>query len=102
MFTVLFLDSRHHLIAARELFRGTLTQTAVYPREVVKQALLSNAAAVILSHNHPSGVVEASVADRSLTQSLQAALALIDVAVLDHIIVAGSQSLSFAERGWLN
>lgn len=96
VFTVLFLDARHRLIEARDMFRGTLTQTAVYPREVARAALELNAAAVILSHNHPSGVAQASAADRALTDSLRSALS-----TLDHIIVAGRQSLSFAERGWM-
>lgn len=101
VFTVLFLDAQHRLIACEEMFRGTLTQTSVYPREVVKQALRHNCAAVILAHNHPSGVAEPSRADESLTRALQSALALIDVRVLDHIVVAGCGSVSFAERGLL-
>jgi DNA repair protein RadC len=101
VFMVLFLDSRHGLIEAREMFRGTLTQTAVYPREVVKAALLLDSAAVIVAHNHPSGVAEASVADRVLTDALKTALGCVDVPVLDHIIVAGVKTLSFAEQGWL-
>ncbi len=100
-FTCLFLDSRHRLIEAREMFRGTLTQTAVYPREIARSVLSLNAAAVILSHNHPSGVAEASVADRLLTDAVKNALHSIDVPVLDHLIIAGNQCLSFAERGWL-
>lgn len=99
VFAALFLDARHRLIAMEELFRGTLTQTSVYPREVVKHALHHHAAAVILAHNHPSGCVEPSRADEALTQTLQAALALIDVRVLDHVIVAPGQALSMAERG---
>lgn len=101
VFMVLFLDSRHRLIEAREMFRGTLTQTAVYPREVVKAALATNAAAVILAHNHPSGVAEPSMADQMLTETLRNALALVDVSVLDHVVVAGRTTGSFAERGWL-
>ncbi len=101
VFAVLFLDAQHRLIACDEMFRGTLTQTAVYPREVVKQALRHNCAAVILAHNHPSGVAEPSRADAALTRALQSALALVDVRVLDHIVVAGSRSVSFAERGLL-
>ena len=89
------------LIVAEELFRGTLTQTSVYPREVVKRALVHNAAAVILAHNHPSGEADQSRADEVLTTSLKAALALVDVKVLDHFIVAGNKTLSFAERGLL-
>lgn len=100
-FIGLFVDTQNRVIAALELFRGTLSQTAVYPREVARQALRLNAAAVILAHNHPSGVAEPSAADRLLTEALKSALAQIDVAVLDHVIVAGNRSLSFAERGWL-
>lgn len=100
-FLVLCLDAQNRLIAAKELFRGTLTQTSVYPREIVKEALRQNAAAVIFSHNHPSGVVEPSRADEVLTESLKQALLLVDVKVLDHFIVAGSATLSFAERGLL-
>jgi len=100
-FVVLFLDAQSRLIAASELFRGTLTQTSVYPREIVKEALRHNAGAVILSHNHPSGVVEPSVQDRALTRTLTEALALVDVKVLDHFVVAGPSTLSFAERGLL-
>ncbi|HVE49003.1 MAG TPA: DNA repair protein RadC [Casimicrobiaceae bacterium] len=99
VFMALFLDSQHRLIAAEELFRGTLAQTSVYPREIVKAALARNAAAVIFAHNHPSGVAEPSRADELLTQSLKAALSLIDVRTLDHFIVAGGQVVSFAERG---
>ncbi|GAA4330628.1 DNA repair protein RadC [Variovorax defluvii] len=99
VFAALFLDAQHRLIAMEELFRGTLTQTSVYPREVVTRALHHHAAAVILAHNHPSGCVEPSRADEALTQTLQSALALIDVRVLDHVIVAPGQALSMAERG---
>ncbi len=99
VFALLLLDSQHRLIALEELFRGTLTQTAVYPREVVLRALHHQAAAVVLAHNHPSGNVEPSRADELLTQTLKSALALIDVRVLDHIIVAPGASLSMAERG---
>lgn len=98
-FVVLFIDNQNRLIAAEELFRGTLTQTSVYPREVVKAALRHNAAAVIFSHNHPSGVSEPSRADELLTSALKQALLLVDVRVLDHLIVAGTAVLSFAERG---
>jgi len=100
-FVGLFVDSQHRLIAALELFRGTLTQTAVYPREVARQALRLNAAAVILAHNHPSGVAEPSTADRLLTDALRMALGQLDVGVLDHVVVAGNRCVSFAERGWL-
>ena len=102
VFMALWLDAQNRLIKADELFSGTLTQTSVYPREVVKAALANNAAAVILAHNHPSGVAEPSRADEMLTQSLKVALAMVDVKVLDHFIVAGSGTpLSFAERGLL-
>ena len=102
VFLALWLDAQNRLIAAEELFRGTLTQTSVYPREVVKKALWHNAAAVVLAHNHPSGVSEPSSADQLLTRELKQALALVDVRVLDHFIVAGQcLPLSFAERGLL-
>jgi DNA repair protein RadC len=99
VFMALFLDAQHRVIAAEELFHGTLTQTSVYPREVVKRALHYNAAAVIFAHNHPSGVAEPSQSDRMLTDALKQALSLVDVRVLDHFIVAGSGCLSFAEKG---
>jgi DNA repair protein RadC len=98
-FVVLFLDAQHRLIACEELFRGTLTQTSVYPREVVKAALKHNAAAVIFAHNHPSGVAEPSRADELLTASLKSALSLVDCRTLDHFIVAGNAAVSLAERG---
>jgi DNA repair protein RadC len=98
-FYCVFLDAQNRVIAAEELFRGTLTQTSVYPREVVKHALRHNAAAVILSHNHPSGVAEPSLQDQALTRTLTEALALVDIKVLDHFIVAPGACLSFAERG---
>lgn len=101
VFAVLFLDSQHRLLALEEMFRGTLTQTSVYPREVVLRALHHQAAAVILAHNHPSGQVAPSSADRSLTATLKSALALIDVRVLDHVIVAPGAALSMAEEGLL-
>jgi DNA repair protein RadC len=102
VFMVLLLDAQNRLIRAQEAFRGTLTQTSVYPREIVKLALAHNAAAVILAHNHPSGVAEPSRADELLTATLKQALALVDVKVLDHFIVAGTGApLSFAERGLL-
>jgi len=100
-FVAMFLDAQHRLITTHELFQGTLTQTSVYPREVVKAALRVNAAAVLFAHNHPSGVAEASQADQQLTAALKNALALVDVRVLDHFIVAGTSVLSFAERGLL-
>lgn len=99
VFIVLFLDAQNRLISAVEMFRGTLTQTSVYPREIVKSALERNAAAVALAHNHPSGSAEPSRADEFLTQNLKSALALVDVRVLDHFVVAGDQCASFAERG---
>lgn len=102
VFWALWLDAQHRLMASDALFSGTLTQTSVYPREVVKCALARNAAAVIFAHNHPSGVAEPSAADRLLTDELRKALVLVDVKVLDHFVVAGMQApLSFAERGWL-
>ena len=100
-FVVLFLDSQHRLIGADEMFRGTLAQTSVYPREVVKAALAHNAAAVIFAHNHPSGLAEPSRADELLTQALKQALALVDIRTLDHFVVAARQVVSFAERGLL-
>lgn len=99
VFAVLFLDSQHRLIALEELFRGTLGQTSVYPREVALRALHHHAAAVVLAHNHPSGSVTPSRADEVLTQTLKTALALLDVRVLDHVIVGPGQALSMAERG---
>ena len=101
VFVVVLLDAQNRVLTSEEMFRGTLTQTSVYPREVVKTALKHNAAAVILAHNHPSGVAEPSHADQLLTQSLKQALALVDIKVLDHFIVAGGSALSFAERGLL-
>lgn len=99
VFCVLFLDAQHRIIELKQMFRGTVTQTSVYPREVVKAALACNSAAVILAHNHPSGSVEPSRADEFLTQTLKSALALVDVRVLDHLVVAGADVCSFAERG---
>jgi DNA repair protein RadC len=99
IFVGIFLDAQNRTIAAEELFKGTLTQTSVYPREVVKRALHHNAAAMIFAHNHPSGLAEPSQADEMLTQSLKQALALVDVNVLDHFIVGGGTAMSFAERG---
>ena len=103
VFAVVFLDVQNRVIASEEMFRGSLTQTSVYPREVVKRTLELNAAAVILAHNHPSGCVQPSRADEVLTQTLRASLALIDARVLDHFIVAGNgnEILSMAERGLL-
>jgi DNA repair protein RadC len=99
VFAVLFLDSQNRLISLEELFRGTLTQTSVYPREVVLRALHHHAAAVVLAHNHPSGAAQPSRADEALTQTLKAALALVDVRVLDHFIVTREQAVSMAEMG---
>lgn len=101
VFYVIYLDAQNRVRFDETLFTGTLTQTSVYPREVVKKALERNAAAVILAHNHPSGVAEPSQADRGLTETLKSALSLVDVRVLDHIVVAGHETVSFAERGWL-
>ena len=100
-FVALFLNSQHRLITADMMFKGTVNQTAVYPREVLKHALKLNAAAVILSHNHPSGHPEPSDADLSLTRTLQAVLGQVDIRVLDHIIVAGNQQYSFSQHGLL-
>lgn len=101
VFVVLFLDAQNRLIATEEMFSGTLTQTSVYPREVVKRALHYNAASVMFAHNHPSGIAKQSHADEMITQDLKKALALVDVRVLDHFIVAGNQTLSFVEVGLL-
>jgi len=99
VFMGVYLDAQNRVIGDEELFRGTLTQTSVYPREVVKRALAHNAASIILAHNHPSGVAEPSHADETLTRALREALALVDVKVLDHFVVAGNAATSFAERG---
>jgi DNA repair protein RadC len=101
VFAVLFLDTRHRTIAFEELFRGGIDGAEVHPREVARRCLAHNAAAVILGHNHPSGVSEASAADRAITRRLSEALALVDVRVLDHFIVGDGPALSFAARGWL-
>lgn len=101
VFAVLFLDSQHRLIRLEEMFRGTLAQTSVYPREVVVRALSLGAAAVVLAHNHPSGNAQPSQADQTLTRTLKNALALVDVQVLDHFVVTSAQAVSMAERGWL-
>lgn len=100
-FVTLFLDSQHRLIASETLFTGTIDASPVYPRVVVKKALSYNAAAIILAHNHPSGVAEPSRADRAITERLSQALALVDIRVLDHFIVGSPDVVSFAERGWL-
>ena len=99
VFAVVFLDAQHRVLDAIEMFRGTLTQTSVYPREVVIEALARNAAAVIFAHNHPSGHPEPSPADEALTRTLKSALALVDVRVLDHFVVTRSTAFSLAERG---
>jgi DNA repair protein RadC len=101
VFVCIWLDAQHKIVGTEEAFRGTLTQTSVYPREIVKKALARNAAAVIFAHNHPSGVAQPSQADELLTANLKEALALIEVKVLDHFIIAGNQAISFAERGLL-
>ncbi|HYN12127.1 MAG TPA: DNA repair protein RadC [Burkholderiales bacterium] len=101
VFVCIWLDAQHRVVATQESFRGTLTQTSVYPREIVKAALRANAAAVIFAHNHPSGVAQPSQADELLTRTLKEALALVDVKVLDHFIIAGNHAISFAERGLL-
>jgi DNA repair protein RadC len=101
VFVVLFLDAQNRVQSQETLFEGTLTQTSVYPREVVKRALYHNAASVIFAHNHPSGIAEQSRADELITQALKKALDLVDIRVLDHFIVAGNQTMSFAERGLL-
>jgi DNA repair protein RadC len=101
VFVCIWLDAQHRVITSEESFQGTLTQTSVYPREIVKAALAVNAAAVIFAHNHPSGAAQPSQADELLTRTLRDALALVEVKVLDHFIVAGNQAISFAERGLL-
>jgi len=101
VFVSVFLDAQNRVLAVEELFRGTLTQTSVYPREVVKRSLHYNAAAVIFAHNHPSGVAEPSRSDEALTQALKQALALVDVKVLDHFVIGAGAAMSFAERGLL-
>ena len=101
VFGVVFLDAQNRVLAVEELFRGTLTQTSVYPREVVKRALAHNAAAVIFAHNHPSGIAEPSRSDEALTIALRQALALVDVKVLDHFVIGSETAMSFAERGLL-
>lgn len=101
VFAVIFLDAQNGVIEMREMFRGTLNQTSVYPREVAKEALALNAAAVVLAHNHPSGSVQPSRADEILTSTLKSALSLIDVRVLDHVVVCRQATFSFAEKGLL-
>ena len=101
-FGVLFLDARHRLIAAEAMFFGTIDGATVYPREVVKRALELNAAALILTHQHPSGISEPSEADRAITQRLSKALALVEIRLLDHVVLGADQAVSLAERGWLS
>lgn len=101
VFACLFLDNQHRVLKYQELFHGTLDGAAVYPREVVRQALSAGAAAVILAHNHPSGVAEPSRSDRAITERLQQALALMDIRVLDHLVIGDGYCVSFSERGWL-
>jgi DNA repair protein RadC len=101
VFVCIWLDAQHKVIGIEDAFQGTLTQTSVYPREIVKRALKRNAAAVIFAHNHPSGVAQPSRSDELLTRELKQALALVEVKVLDHFVVAGNQAVSFAERGLL-
>lgn len=101
VFCVMYLDNRHRILCFEELFRGTIDNTHVYPREIVKLALQHNAAAVILAHNHPSGSAEPSQADRQITQRIKTALELVDTRVLDHIVIGAMETVSFAERGLL-
>lgn len=101
VFAVIFLDSQNRVIQYREMFHGTISSTMVYPREIARLALRLNAAAVICSHNHPSGHPEPSAADRTITGRIKDAMELIEVSVLDHIVVGGGRTVSFAERGWV-
>ena len=101
VFVVFFLSARNHVLSVKELFQGTLSETRVYPREVVRQSLLNNASAVIVAHNHPAGGIEPSLADIRLTEALKASLEMVDIKLLDHFIVTSQQSLSFCERGLL-
>lgn len=101
VFTLVFLDAQHRVLDTLEMFRGTLTQSSLYPREILVEALARKAAAVILAHNHPSGIAEPSTADQALTQKMQTALAMVDVRVLDHFVIARGELVSFAERGLL-
>jgi DNA repair protein RadC len=101
LFCCIYLDNRHRIISFEELFRGTIDGTSVYPREVVKQALSANAAAVILAHNHPSGVAEPSQADERITRRLKAALELVDIRLLDHLVIGDGVSTSLASRGMI-
>ncbi|MBS6001122.1 MAG: DNA repair protein RadC [Citrobacter sp.] len=101
LFMVLYLDNQHRLLTHETLFKGTINHTQVHPREVVKSALKHNAAAVVVAHNHPSGVAEASQADRQITERLKKAMELMDIHLLDHLVVGSMDMVSFAERGWL-
>ncbi|MEG0866495.1 MAG: DNA repair protein RadC [Hafnia sp.] len=101
LFMVLYLDNQHRLLTHETLFKGTINHTQVHPREVVKSALKHNAAAVVVAHNHPSGVAEASQADRQITERLKKAMELMDIHLLDHLVVGSMDIISFAERGWL-
>ena len=101
VFTAIFLDARHGVIKLEDLFFGSLTGAAVYVGQVVRKALLCNCAAMIVAHNHPSGVAEPSAADRELTERLRQAMALVDIRLLDHVVIGGDAQVSFAERGWL-
>lgn len=101
VFVVIYLDNQHRLLEHETLFLGTINHTEIYPREIVKSALRHNAAAVIIAHNHPSGITEASKSDRTITSRIVAALELVEVRVLDHFIIGDGDTLSFAERGWL-
>jgi DNA repair protein RadC len=101
VFMVLYLDTQHRLIASETTSLGTINTTSVYPREIIKTALGHNAAAVVFAHNHPSGTAEPSNADRTVTERLIAALSLVDIRVLDHVVIGHGESISFAERGWL-
>lgn len=101
VFVVIYLDNQHRLLEHETLFLGTINHTEIHPREIVKSALRHNAAAVIVAHNHPSGITEASKSDRTITSRIVAALALVEVRVLDHFIIGDCDTLSFAERGWL-
>lgn len=101
IFVVILLSVRNHVLSVHEVFRGTLTETRIYPREILRLALLHNAAAVIVAHNHPSGAAEPSAADRSLTEVLKKSLQMVDISLLDHFVVTPWQAVSFAERGWL-
>lgn len=101
VFAVVFLDARHGVIAVEDMFHGSLTGAAVYVGQVVRRALLVNCAAVVVAHNHPSGIAEPSAADRELTERLRQAMALVEIRLLDHVVIGAESQVSFAERGWL-